>query len=351
MMKVMYALLLLVPVAIVLDVGNIGSHSVIFVASGLAMVPLAALLGQATEQVAHYTGEKIGGLLNATLGNAAELIITIIALREGLTSVVKASIAGSILGNILFVLGASLLIGGLKNGNQRFDAQTAGVNASMMALAVVILVLPAILALGPAESRPSHHDIERLSDWMAVIMIVIYALYLLYTLRNGNSAAEGTTTMAKPEMRLPVAIGILAGATIAIVIMSEILVGALQPTAASWGLSEFFIGIMLVPLIGNIAEHLVAVQMAMQNKMDLSLGIAIGSGLQIATFVTPVLVLAGWAMGTPMTLVFNRYELMGLLAATIIAVLISVDGKSNWLEGAELLALYAIIALAFYYVP
>jgi Ca2+:H+ antiporter len=351
MMKVMYALLLLVPVAIVLDVGNIGSHSVVFVASGLAMVPLAALLGQATEQVAHYTGEKIGGLLNATLGNAAELIITIIALREGLTTVVKASIAGSILGNILFVLGASLLIGGLKNGNQRFDAQSAGVNASMMALAVVILVIPAILALGPAESRPSHHDVERLSDWMAVVMIIIYALYLLFTLRNSNSSTEVEPAKGKPEMRLRVAVGILAGTTIAIVIMSEILVGALQPTAASWGLSEFFIGIMLVPLIGNIAEHLVAVQMAMQNKMDLSLGIALGSGLQIATFVTPVLVLAGWAMGTPMTLVFNRYELMGLLAATIIAVLISVDGKSNWLEGAELLALYAIIALAFYYVP
>jgi Ca2+:H+ antiporter len=351
MMKVMYALLVLVPVAILLDIGDIGGHSLIFITSGLAMIPLAALLGQATEQVAHYTGEKIGGLLNATLGNAAELIITIIALREGLTNVVKASIAGSILGNILFVLGASLLIGGLKNGNQRFDAQVAGVNASMMALAVVILVIPAILALGPAESRPSHHDIELLSDWMAVVMIVIYALYLLFTLRNGNSSAEAASEAGKPEMRLPLAIGILAGSTIAIVIMSEILVGALEPTAASWGLSEFFIGIMLVPLIGNIAEHLVAVQMAIQNKMDLSLGIAIGSGLQIATFVTPVLVLAGWAMGTPMTLVFNRYELMGLLAATIIAVLISVDGKSNWLEGAELLALYAIIALAFFYVP
>lgn len=351
MMKVMYALLILVPIVLVLDIANIGSHSAIFTTSALAMIPLAAILGQATEQVAFYTGEKIGGLLNATLGNAAELIITIIALREGLTEVVKASIAGSILGNILFVLGASLLIGGLKNGEQTFDDKAAGVNASMLSLAVAVLIIPAVLALAPPESRPSHHDIERLSDGMAVIMILLYALYLLYTLRSQSTTDMTPHIQAAPAMKLPIALGILAATTIAIVVMSEILVGALEPTAASWGLSEFFIGIMLVPLIGNIAEHLVAVQMAIQNKMDLSLGIAVGSGLQIATFVTPVLVLAGWAMGTPMTLVFNRYELMGLLAAVIIAVLISVDGRSNWLEGAELLALYAIVALAFYYVP
>ena len=350
MMKVIYGLLILVPIVIVLDVADIGSHSVIFTTSALAMIPLAALLGQATEQVAFYTGEKVGGLLNATLGNAAELIITIIALREGLTEVVKASIAGSILGNILFVLGASLLIGGVKNGEQSFDDKTAGVNASMLSLAVAVLIIPAVLALAPPESRPSHHDIERLSDGMAVIMIILYALYLLYTLRNGSSGTE-IAHGGGPTMKLPIAIGILAGATIAIVIMSEILVGALEPTAASWGLSEFFIGIMLVPLIGNIAEHLVAVQMAIQNKMDLSLGIAVGSGLQIATFVTPVLVLAGWAMGTPMTLVFNPYELLALIGATLIAVLISVDGRSNWLEGAQLVGLYAVLALAFYFVP
>ena len=181
MMKVMYTLLILVPIVLVLDIANIGSHSVIFTTSALAMIPLAAILGQATEQVAFYTGEKIGGLLNATLGNAAELIITIIALREGLTEVVKASIAGSILGNILFVLGASLLIGGLKNGEQTFDDKTAGVNASMLSLAVAVLIIPAVLALAPPESRPSHHDIQHLSDGMAVIMILLYALYLLYS--------------------------------------------------------------------------------------------------------------------------------------------------------------------------
>ncbi len=348
--KIIYSLLALVPIAIVLEYGGIGGHSTVFIVSALAMVPLAAILGQATEQVAVYTGPKVGGLLNATLGNAAELIITIIALRQGLVEVVKASIAGSIIGNILVVLGLSLLFGGLKNGTQRFDAQTAGVNATMMALAVVALVIPAVISLGDHDMRPSTHDIELLSDGMAIILIVMYALYLLFTLRGGSGKSNPEEHHAA-TMKLPVAIAILGVATLAIVIMSEILVGALEPTAEAWGLSQFFIGIMLVPLIGNIAEHLVAVQVAIQNKMDLSLGIAVGSGLQIALFVTPALVLAGWVMGTPMTLVFNSYELMGLIAAVLIAVLISVDGKSNWLEGAQLVALYAIIGLAFYFVP
>lgn len=354
MIKVMYGLLVLVPVVILLELADIGSHSVVFLTSGLAMVPLAAVLGQATEQAAHYTGPKIGALLNATLGNAAELIITIIALREGLTEVVKASIAGSIIGNILIVLGLSLLFGGLKNGTQRFDPQTAGVNATMMALAVAVLCVPAVVALGDEHLRPTDNDIEHLSDGMAIVMILLYGLYLLYTLRGGQTnvtAEQQPGAHEAPSMRLPVAIGILVASTVAIVVVSEILVGALEPAAESWGLSEFFVGILLVPLIGNIAEHLVAVQVAIQNKMDLSLGIAVGSGLQIATFVTPVLVLAGWAMGTPMTLVFNNYELMALIAATLIAVLISVDGKSNWLEGAQLVGLYAVLALAFYFVP
>ncbi|HQY31930.1 MAG TPA: calcium/proton exchanger, partial [Thermomicrobiales bacterium] len=331
MMRVMTALMVLVPIALVLDLANIGGHSIVFVTSGLAMIPLAAYLGNATEQVAVYTGPKIGALLNATLGNAAELIITIIALREGLTDVVKASIAGSIIGNVLIVLGASFLLGGLKHGVQRFDAQTASVNATMMALAVVALVIPAVIASG-GNMRPSDHHIERLSDSMAIVLIIVYVLYLLFTLRGpGGSAKPAPEEHHTASMKLPVAIGILAAATIAIVVMSEILVGALEPTAQSWGLSEFFIGIMLVPLIGNIAEHLVAVQVALNNKMDLSLGIAMGSGLQIALFVTPVLVLAGWAMDTPITLVFNNYELMALIGATLIGLLVSVDGRSHWL--------------------
>jgi Ca2+:H+ antiporter len=351
-MKVLYGLLILVPVALILDFGDIGGHSAVFVSSALAMIPLAALLGRATEEAAIYTGPKIGALLNATLGNAAELIITIVALNKGLVDVVKASIAGSIIGNILVVLGFSVLLGGLKNGTQRFDQRAAGANATMMALAVLALLIPALFSLPGENGRLKTHDIERLSDGVAVVMILIYVLYLVFSLRGTSPAEheqEQETHVA--SMRLQTAIGILAGSTIAIVVMSEILVGAIEPTAEDWGLTDLFIGVMLIPLVGNIAEHLVAVQVAIANKMDLSLGIAIGSGLQVALFVTPVLVFAGLILDQTMTLVFNNYELAGLAAATLIAVLISVDGESHWLEGAELIALYAMLGLAFYFVP
>lgn len=350
-MKVVYALLILAPIALVMDIAGIGGDPAVFVVSSLSLIPLAAILGRATEEVAVYTGPKIGALLNATLGNAAELIITIVALREGLVEVVKASIAGSNLGNVLVVLGFSILVGGLKNGTQFFDAKTAGTNATMMALAVVALAIPAVFNLGASEHRPSGKDIERLSDGVAVVLIALYALYVFFSLRQERPQAEGHEDHGAATMKLPTAVGILVGATLAIVVMSEVLVGALEPTAKSWGLSELFIGVMVVPLVGNIAEHIVAVRVAYANKMDLSLGIAVGSGLQIALFVTPVLVLVSVLLGDPMTLVFNSFELAALGAAIWIAVLISVDGESNWLEGAELVGLYAIIGIGFYFVP
>ncbi len=351
-MKILYALLIMVPITLVLRFTGIGDHTAIFVASALALIPLAAVLGRATEEVAIYTGPKIGALLNATLGNSAELIITIIALREGLVEVVKASIAGSIIGNILVVLGLSLLVGGLKNGTQRFDPRAAGTNATMMALAVAALTVPAVFALGSEVHRPSIPDIEHLSDGVAIVLIAIYGLYLFFTLRTTTPEEEQWTHHGEPTMKLPLAIGLLLGSTVAVVAMSETLVGALEPTAAQWGLTELFVGIMLVPLVGNIAEHLVAVQVAYKNQMDLSLGIAVGSGLQIAVFVAPVLVLVSLFVGPePMTLVFSSFELVALVAAALIAVLISVDGESNWLEGAELVGLYAILGIAFYFVP
>jgi len=350
-MKILYGLLVLVPIVLVLEFGHIGGHTVVFVTSALALVPLAAVLGRATEEAAIYTGPRIGALLNATLGNAAELIITIVALREGLVTVVKASIAGSIIGNILVVLGFSLFLGGLKNGTQTFDPRAAGTNATMMALAVVALVIPAVFALGAGGEGLSTRDTERLSDGLAVLLIVVYVLYLIFSLREDSPASAAQEHEGSATMGLPMAIGLLVGATVAIVFMSEILVGALEPTAESWGLSELFIGVMLIPVVGNIAEHLVAVQVAYANKMDLSLGIAVGSGLQIALFVTPVLVLVSVLIGQPMTLVFNRYELVALIGAALIAVLISVDGESNWLEGAELIALYVMLGMAFYFVP
>lgn len=357
-MKYLYGLLIIAPIVIILELMGIDNHPLMFVLSALALVPLAAVLGSATETVAEFTGQKIGGLLNATLGNAAELIITIIALREGLVMVVKASIAGSIIGNVLVVLGASLLLGGLKNGEQKFDQRTASVNATMMSLAVIVMMIPAVFAIGGGQGHLSDDDVITLSDGAAIILIVLYALYLMYTIFSRSSptpAAPDTDDASghKPEKRaLYRALGVLAGATIAIVIMSEILVGALEPTAEEWGLSELFVGVMLIPLVGNIAEHLVAVQTAIKNKMDLTIGIAVGSGLQIALFVAPVLVLVSQFVGPePMSLVFNNYELAGLIGAVLITVLISVDGRTNWLEGAQLLALYAVVAMAFFFVP
>lgn len=354
-MKYLYGLLIIAPVVVILELIGIDNHPLMFVLSALALVPLAAVLGSATETVAEFTGQKIGGLLNATLGNAAELIITIIALREGLVMVVKASIAGSIIGNVLVVLGASLLLGGLKNGEQRFDPRTASTNATMMSLAVIVMMIPAVFAIGDGEGRLSDADVVNLSDGAAIILIVLYALYLAYTVfaRSTVTPAAARNPGHKPAKRvLYRAVGVLVGATVAIVLMSEILVGALEPTAEQWGLSELFVGVMLVPLVGNIAEHLVAVQTAIRNKMDLTIGIAVGSGLQIALFVAPVLVLVSQFVGPePMSLVFNNYELAGLIGAVLITVLISIDGRTNWLEGAQLLALYAVVGLAFYFVP
>lgn len=364
-MKVLYALLILVPIALAMELFDIGGHTTMFVVSALALVPLAAILGRATEEVAVYTGPKIGGFLNATLGNAAELIITIVALREGLVTVVKASITGSIIGNVLLVLGAAVFLGGLKHGTQKFDPRNAGVNASVMSLAVMAMMIPAIFALGNPQHRPSNDDIVRLSDGTAIVLIILYGFYLAYTIfltpdRKSTPAGEheaAVKELAEKEeheggMSLPLALGLLTGSTVAIVFMSELLVGAIEPTAEEWGLSELFVGVMLVPLVGNIAEHLVAVQVALKNHMDLSIGIAVGSALQIALFVAPVLVLVSQFVGPePMTLVFNQFELVALVAAILITIMISIDGRSNWLEGIQLISLYTIIGIAFYFVP
>ncbi len=352
-MKWLNWLLVLVPVALFLEYSDTGGTSVLFIVSALALIPLAAVLGSATEEVAEFTGPRIGGLLNATLGNAAELIITVIALREGLDILVKASIAGSIIGNLLIVLGASLLLGGLRHGEQRFDARIASVNATIMMLAVVAMLIPAIFEIGSEEHHPTSDDIVLLSDGTAAILIVLYGLYLYYTIfakhPSTASTVESNAGHVRNPKRLPLALGILVASTIAIVFMSELLVGSLEPTAEAWGMSELFVGVMLVPLVGNIAEHLVAVQVALRNKMDLSIGIAVGSGLQIALFVAPVLVLVSRFVGPePITLVFSTFELAALVGAVLITVLISVDGRTNWLEGAQLIGLYFILGLAFY---
>jgi Ca2+:H+ antiporter len=345
-------LLVALPLAILAEVGHWGEIWV-FVLSAIGVIPLASYIGEATESLAHYTSPRIGGLLNATLGNAAELIITVFAIREGLLELVKASITGSILGNLLLVLGMSMVVGGVRHGVQSFHRQQATNNAILLTLAIVGLVVPSLFShyISPDWSV----QVEALSLGVAGVMIVLYALGLVFSFR----LSDGPLTAARSEKAPPAkhvwslrtAIIVLLLSTAGVAYLSELLVGAVEPVVARLGISEFFLGIILIPLIGNVAEHLVAVQVAAQNKMDLSVEISIASSLQIALFVAPVLVFVSLLLGNPLTLIFNQFELVALIAGVLIAALVSSDGESNWLEGAELLAVYAILGLAFYLLP
>ncbi len=343
-MKYISILLVFVPVSIVASLLS-WDERIVFFASALGIVPLAWVLGEATEELAAHTGPRAGGLLNATLGNAAELIITIFAIREGLLELVKASITGSILGNILLVLGLSVLLGGLRNGVQRFDRSEAGLNATTMTLAVIALLIPSIF--GHAIEVQNQAAVEWLSLGVAVVMIGIYVLSVGYSFIVGERRmmADAHAVAAWSVRR---ALAVLLLATFFVAWLSEILVSAIEPLVETLGITQFFLGVIIIPLVGNVAEHLVAVQAAWKNHMDLSLAISIGSSMQIALFVAPMLVFISLALGNPLTLIFNQFELLALGAAVIIASLISLDGESNWLEGAQLLAVYLILALAFF---
>lgn len=337
-----------IPLAFIAKYAGWGSIWV-FVLSTLGIVPMAGLIGKATELLAVYTGSKIGGLLNATLGNAAELIITLVAIKEGYLELVKASITGSIIGNILFVLGMAMIVGGVKHGVQKFDQKQAGHHAVLMTLAVLALVIPSFFShsIGP-DSSPR---VEALSLGVAVIMILLYVLGLLYTLKFKDSPLTYSSPKEeahKPELSKRNSIMLLALATLAVVFLSELLVGAIEDVVVIFGISEFFLGIILIPLVGNAAEHFVAVQVAARNKMDLSVEIAISSSLQIALFVAPILVFISLFMGNPLTLIFNTFELMALGAGVLVTVMVSSDGESNWMEGTTMLAVYVILALAFF---
>lgn len=327
------------------------SPLVIFILACIAIIPMASYIGEATESLAHFTGPRIGGLLNATLGNAAELIITITAIRAGLLELVKASITGSILGNLLLVMGLSFVVGGAKHGRQVFDKRGASRNVIMLALAVLALLIPSLFShsIGPDTSP----RVEALSLGVAGVMIILYVLALVDSARSDKSAVthEPTPASVLPHWSLPVAITILTLATAGIVWLSETLVGVVEPVVAGLGISEFFLGIILIPIIGNVAEHLVAVQFAGENKMTLSVEISVSSSLQIALLVAPVLVFLSLALGNPLTLVFNTFELLALIAGVLIAALVSADGESSWLEGVGLMAVYLILGLAFFLLP
>ncbi len=342
-------LVIALPLALWAEFGHWGAVWV-FGLSAIGVIPMAGYIGSATESLAVVTGPKIGGLLNATLGNAAELIITLMAVRAGLLDLVKASITGSILGNLLLVLGFAMVTGGLKHGVQHFDRRQSANNSILLALTIVALIIPSLFSrsIGP-DNDPK---VEGLSLGVSAVMIILYGLGLYYGLTMPkNPISSPPVKLSGKKWTLNHSLIVLALATGAVVWLSEMLVGATETVVADLGLSEFFLGIILIPIIGNVAEHFVAVQVALRNQMELSVEIAVSSSLQVALFVAPLLVFVSLWMGHPLTLIFNQFELLALVAAVVITALVSADGESNWLEGSSLLAVYVILGIAFFLLP
>jgi Ca2+:H+ antiporter len=344
-------LLLLVPAAVVLE--SRGDHGPAFLASMGAIMPLAWQMGKATEEIAIRTSESIGGLLNATFGNAVEMIIAALAIwavyqdptvKDTMLLVVQASLIGSILGNLLLVMGLAFLWGGLHHATQKFSSRASQTNGSLLLLALVGLVVPTVYA-----STGDHPNVVELSHYTALLLLLVYGMQLLFQLRTHASlyAAEGHHD-EEPVLTQRDAMGLLLVATLMVAWMAEILVGSIEHAASAYGMPTLFIGIILVPVFGNAAEHFTAVTVAGKNKMDLSVGIAIGSSIQIALFVAPAMVLLGWALGVPLTLEFGIFETVATFLAVLVTNFIIQDGASNWLEGAMLLVTYGILALAFF---
>jgi Ca2+:H+ antiporter len=342
-------LLLFVPVALIMaHVGQI-SPLVLFVLAALGIIPLAGVLGEATEDLASHLGQGLGALLNATMGNATELIIAVFALHAGHIEVVKASLSGSIIGNVLLVLGLSVLAGGWKRDKQVFSRQAAAVSSTMLFIAVVALVMPAIFSLTVfGEIREHAATIENVSLWTSLVLIVVYLLSLRFAF--GTHAAKQEETH-QSERSVRSALVALSLATVLIALLSETLVAQIDATKEALGLSELFLGVIVVAIIGNAAEHATAIFMALENKMDLALGIAIGSSAQIALLVAPLLVFYSWLIHKPMSLLFMPLEIAGIAVAVLIVEMISSDGETTWFEGVQLLAVYLILAVAFYFVP
>ena len=364
--NVLALLLVFFPITLVLEYFVHASATTLFITSAVAIIPLAGLMGKATEHLAERVGAGLGGLLNATFGNAAELIIAIFALRAGLTELVKASITGSIIGNILLVFGLSTLLGGLKHPKQVFNKTAATLGATMLLLSAVGLVIPAVfhfVAVGPdvgaADVAPATLAERSLSLEIAVVLMVCYVLSLVFALvthehlyvggshgghHGGDEGDEAHGVWSRGK-----AFGVLLAAAAAVGWMSEILVGGAEEAAQSLGMNEVFVGVIIVALVGNAAEHSTAILVALKNKMDLSLQIAVGSSVQIALFVAPLLVLLSYVIGpAPLDLVFTPMEVVAVAIAVLVVGQISDDGETNWMEGVLLLAVYAVLGLAFF---
>ncbi|MCI0377067.1 MAG: calcium/proton exchanger [Gemmataceae bacterium] len=354
----LYWLLLAFPVAIVLERWHLGGPVWIFIASCIAIIPLAGLMGRATEYLADAMGPGIGGLLNATFGNAAELIIALLALRQGQIDLVKASITGSIIGNVLLVLGLAILCGGLRHPRQVFDRTAAALGSTLLALASIGLIFPTIhyeLLKAGGPERVADPSLNYLSEEIAVILALMYILSLVFTLKTHQHLFAGPECgpedKIEPEWSKRTSLIVLLVATAGVALMSEFLVGSVNAAAEAMGMNKVFVGVIVVAVIGNAAEHSTAVLVAIKNKMDLAVTIAIGSSIQVALFVAPVLVFAGMLMGQNMDLHFSLMEVVTVSMAIAVLALVAQDGESHWMEGALLLGVYVIIALAFYHLP
>lgn len=343
-MKYLNFLLLAVPLSILLEYTH-ANDAAVFLVTLLAIVPLAAIMGKATEELAVHTGPRVGGLINATLGNAAELIITILALKEGLITLVKASLAGSILGNILLVLGLSAFIGGLKHKKLCFSHCTANLNTSLLLMIVTALSVPAMFSL---TGNISPQGLQVLSLWTALGLMFIYISSMVFSFKTHKHLFHIEHEAEHPEWSLAKSLAVMAAAVVAVVVMSEILVTSIRPATEILGLSETFVGLILVPIVGNAAEHSAAILMALKNKMNISLEIAVGSSVQIALFVAPILVLLGYFLGHPMNLLFSLLEILSIILAIVVVNNMVRDGETDYLEGLILFVTYVLISIGFF---
>jgi Ca2+:H+ antiporter len=345
-------LLVMAPVAVGLRLLH-ASPLLIFGAAALAIIPMAGVLGESTSTLAAYAGPAVGGLLNATLGNATEFIIALVALQGGHIKVVQASLSGSIIGNLLLVLGLSIVAGGIRHGSLRFQRSTASTHSTMLMIAAAGLIMPAIFAMTAYGTLgQTTAALENLSLWTGGTLIVVYLANLFFVFRTRPAAfdsAEGRKI--KPEGSRAQALLALLLATVILAVLSELLVAEIESVTRAMGMTELFVGVIVVAVIGNAAEHSTAILMARRNQMELALTIAAGSSTQIALLVAPVLVFVSVAMGHPMTLVFHGFEIAAIVLSVVIVEMISSDGETNWFEGAQLLALYVILGAAFYFMP
>jgi Ca2+:H+ antiporter len=340
-------LLVLVPVSIVFEVAG-GNELFVFLSSAGAILPLAGLIGRSTEQLALHTGPRIGGLVNATFGNVTELVIAIFLILDDEIDIVKASLTGSILGNLLLVLGLSFVVGGLKHEEQTYNARSASIHATSLVLAVIALLMPALFAL--SQSGETHLQREVVSGTVAAVLIALYVAALAFTLVTHEHMFRTPAPEEHPSWTRGRAVGMLLASTAVVALEAEFLVSSLEPALADLGLSKLFVGLIVIPIIGNAAEHSSAIMFALRDKVDVTLEIAIGSSTQIALFVAPALVFISLLVGHPMDFVFSTFEVAAVAISTVLVFMISIDGRSNWLEGAQLTGAYVIMAISFYFV-